>query len=935
MEFDGFGLADVASIMQMVFVLGCVYISMKVGMPKFGDEKYERKRRAWYLTSISSLLLSAGGLLFVYRVLRFGLSSELARSETEWDRRIAKFFCAYCVADLFVGRIDYHELLDWQAGWTHHIFYASVLLLLLARRHTNFFTAGIIEEVPTVYLAHARINSTSPTSWFFAVSYFVLRILYHTVATFEAMEHSTLAFCLGLIVLRQHLWWFAAWWRGVAEPDDPKKLLNWTLRSKLVVLASMVLVQILTMLHVSFVGYQRRAWAVSRYAAGAALVCSYFYFSFQTVAIFVDTYTQSFIKLAIAEKQLIYNISWEDPRVEREALSLSKNDVVLTLSSAGCNVLDYLCEQPEHIVVADLNEAQLAVLDLKLACMRAEMSHDDFFALWGRSDPAIFVKRYASTLRANLSRDGSRLFWDEVGDSLFADNFMFSGTSGLMAYVLMLAARPLGISGALQRNLGRPPARLADSLVFRAVSSFLAWPVVWAYLAPLIGVPPEQVALVERKPDLFSQRIIEIVQRRMWLKDNYFYHGYCTGQFDAYPKCPRYMAPDYYQALVRTQAYDKVTLFHGSWGDAPAPGNRTFTFVSLLDSMDWMPPDLVAALLSKLLADGRCDPSVRIFWRSYAPGPSNQSSRYDLFTPHSPALAQLEPSELIKYDRVGWYMSQWVATPLKTSFAPACLEPAGTREIYRNSLLDDLRICLAMVAHALRSDKDVATFYRSQGSRYDGFREALLPDRDTLLNYALPWSRFSSIACEYSLACVGCGTARDLEFIAEHLKKLGKRVALVDLSPELLAVARQRVTRLGMEHLVDFFNVDCTDHNALKPLFAKCAFVTCSYCLTMIPAWRRAVDNLVRLAVPKQGFLGVVDFTTRFNREGDTLECLYKAWFKLDGVYFDRGHVQCLVDATQPFFYAEGRSRVPYTPYYPTHYVYVGKCMQDYQATNS
>ena len=87
--------------------------------------------------------------------------------------------------------------------------------------------------------------------------------------------------------------------------------------------------------------------------------------------------------MAIKEQKVIYNISWEDPRVEREELKLSPDDVVLTISSAGCNVLDYLLEKPKHITAVDLNEAQLAVLDLKLACVAAKMPQHDFFALWG------------------------------------------------------------------------------------------------------------------------------------------------------------------------------------------------------------------------------------------------------------------------------------------------------------------------------------------------------------------------------------------------------------------------------------------------------------------------------------------------------------------------------------------------------------------------
>ena len=57
---------------------------------------------------------------------------------------------------------------------------------------------------------------------------------------------------------------------------------------------------------------------------------------------------------------------------------------------------------------------------------------------------------------------------------------------------------------------------------------------------------------------------------------------------------------------------------------------------------------------------------------------------------------------------------------------------------------------------------------------------------------------------------------------------------------------------------------------------------------------------------------------------GDPLERLYKAWFACDGVYFNREHVKYLAAKTTPAFYTEHRSRVPYTPLYPTRYLFAG-----------
>ena len=45
----------------------------------------------------------------------------------------------------------------------------------------------------------------------------------------------------------------------------------------------------------------------------------------------------------------VYNQIWEDPRVDIQALKLDENSRVLTISSGGCNALNYLLENPESV----------------------------------------------------------------------------------------------------------------------------------------------------------------------------------------------------------------------------------------------------------------------------------------------------------------------------------------------------------------------------------------------------------------------------------------------------------------------------------------------------------------------------------------------------------------------------------------------------------
>ena len=68
---------------------------------------------------------------------------------------------------------------------------------------------------------------------------------------------------------------------------------------------------------------------------------------------------------------IIYNVAWEDPRIDGEVLKIGDEDTMLMLTTGGCNVLDRLLDGAKHIVSVDLNKAQNALLELKLAAARA------------------------------------------------------------------------------------------------------------------------------------------------------------------------------------------------------------------------------------------------------------------------------------------------------------------------------------------------------------------------------------------------------------------------------------------------------------------------------------------------------------------------------------------------------------------------------------
>ena len=74
----------------------------------------------------------------------------------------------------------------------------------------------------------------------------------------------------------------------------------------------------------------------------------------------------------------VYNQIWEDPRVDAEALNIGPHSSLLTISSGGCNVLNYLVHKPKKIVAVDLNSNHMCLTRLKLAAVKHLPDYETF-----------------------------------------------------------------------------------------------------------------------------------------------------------------------------------------------------------------------------------------------------------------------------------------------------------------------------------------------------------------------------------------------------------------------------------------------------------------------------------------------------------------------------------------------------------------------------
>ncbi len=331
---------------------------------------------------------------------------------------------------------------------------------------------------------------------------------------------------------------------------------------------------------------------------------------------------------SIHRRNLVYNTCWEDPRLDREALALDARSRVMVITSAGCNALDYALEGPIRVDAVDLNPLQNALLELKLACIRA-LDFDEFFQVFGQGSIPKWNSLYQSRIR-HLLPPFAREIWDRRTDFFDADqsarSFYFRGSAGSFAWMIngyldkyakvrqslwqMLDAasideqRRLFSGGKIAEQVWRP---------------LLCWLMRRNLTMSMLGVPRPQRLQIDREyPGGLMQFIrdqIEYVFTRLSLSDNYFWRVYLTGAYSS-NCCPEYLKPEPFSRL-KAGLVDRVHTHTASVQQFLESSQEPVSHFVLLDHMDWLCEDQQGHLSREWQAIiTRSAPRSKLLWRS-------------------------------------------------------------------------------------------------------------------------------------------------------------------------------------------------------------------------------------------------------------------------------------------------------------------------------
>lgn len=245
------------------------------------------------------------------------------------------------------------------------------------------------------------------------------------------------------------------------------------------------------------------------------------------------------------------------------------------------------------------------------------------------------------------------------------------------------------------------------------------------------------------------------------------------------------------------------------------------------------------------------------------------------------------------------------------------------------TFVGDLKVLGAMwfgkIAGDTHQDR-LECFYRSQAHLYDGYRSRMLHARVPLMS-RLPVE--ADRKGEVVWIDLGGGTGSNVEYVAPAIAEgWFKRIVVLDLTPSLCEVARERVEKRWPGGVVEVLCADACDEQAQGlPAAGSCDLVTFSYALVMIPDWKKAVDNALRLLRPG-GHIGVCDFTV-LPEEGQTgmMQSFWKKTFASDHVILTTEHRDYLKSVTDQVYEETGFGSLPYVPGFlkAGWYAFIGK----------
>lgn len=297
----------------------------------------------------------------------------------------------------------------------------------------------------------------------------------------------------------------------------------------------------------------------------------------------------------VHSNNLIYNTCWEDPRCDRALMQFDAQSEIVMISSAGCNALDYLLDNPKKIHCIDLNPKQNALLELKKS-FYLHGNYDDLYSFFSEGRSKNHLEIYKN-LKPHLPEYAQK-FWDEkIGYFNPKGNkktFYFRGTSGNFAWLFSkYLKRKKSIESLVDdllssKSLDEQQSSYAK-LEPKLMTNLVKWLMNRHITMSLLGVPRSQRQLIlDQYPGGIAAYLGDNLRRvftTLPINENYFWYLYLKGNY--HKNClPNYLQKSNFKIIK--DKVDCLSCQNTSIAEFLRNNPGNYTHFILLDHQDWL-----------------------------------------------------------------------------------------------------------------------------------------------------------------------------------------------------------------------------------------------------------------------------------------------------------------------------------------------------------
>jgi S-adenosylmethionine-diacylglycerol 3-amino-3-carboxypropyl transferase len=322
----------------------------------------------------------------------------------------------------------------------------------------------------------------------------------------------------------------------------------------------------------------------------------------------------------LSSDQLLYGSVWEDEELLCRSLGITPQDDVLSICSAGCNVLALVAAGARSVTAVDLNLTELALLELKLAAivrltveelarLVGESPGDDRLELYGRVRDALSVS--------------TRAHWD-ARTEMIGSGIVASGR--LERYFGAFASQRLPHiwDSELAHDLvsAKDPATRRALLSERGNLNTLRKAVQQHFSAEAMARDGRSLAQLAHVGEVdigeaVYRRFLHFIGSCPW-EQNHYLERFLTGRLqNPHRQGPAYLRPEVYARL--RERVDRVRLVHADIGSVLRDaGPGAFSKANLSDLFEYLDTHTADVLFAQL-AEGLRPGGRFAYWNLLVP----------------------------------------------------------------------------------------------------------------------------------------------------------------------------------------------------------------------------------------------------------------------------------------------------------------------------